>query len=316
MGFRRAITVSTAIAALASCGGGDDDATSIFGADVADPGAAEDVLGSDGDQEGQGGEGDGGGFGLTADPVDVSGMAPPPDAESRTAVVEVADVRIEFYAPGTSGYVCTATPERIEMRMEGRNEAGLQGGLITLRADAVEGGWTGTGALEHPDREHTDLSPDRAELIVDGSMVTYRGPMVPRQRFGEDPNDHLGALTFDCGSEDLVATAMVDGTTTEVAVNGSQRFDCRYEDTAFDYEVEGGQFPDLVSLSVDGRIDGDWIGTAVVDLGDDRYTGVVRADTFEAGPDGVTWSGEATHTSESEPELEEQVPMSIEIPCG
>lgn len=310
----RALSLLAAALVLASCGGGDDDAT-------ADPAAGADVPAADDDGSSGGSEsdaGDDGAFALTADPVDVSGVDVPATPAPRSAIVVVDGVTIEFDAIGSAGYRCTATPELVEIEMSGVSVDGMTNGRFSMRAEPADGGWFGTGAFEHPDVEHTDIYVDRAEIAVDGSVVTYRGPLVPRQEFGQvDVADRLGAIVVDCGSGEFRAVADVGDGPISLPIGESQRFDCFFGDDRFEYRVAGGVFPDTVEVSIDGRVDGDgWIGTAVVDTGDDRYVGVVSGAAVDASADGVAWSGEGTHTSDADPSVDETVTMSISIPCG
>ncbi|MEX2627778.1 MAG: hypothetical protein WD225_12900 [Ilumatobacteraceae bacterium] len=262
------------------------------------------------------------GSAFEVDKVDVGSLGPAPTAEPGAAVAAVDGQTLRWRAAGSVNYRCDVDADRIVVSMDADG-----GGTLGFQLNSADGTWMGSGAFTHPDAQHSDLYIAEGHITVDGPVVTYQGPMVPRSEYGQaELQDRLGSFTVNCGADGGAGgespMAIIDGTTHTFPISGSQSFGCEFTDDRFDYDVdkyaqEDAEHP-FDRLDVEGRLEGEqWIGHVVVGIGADRYHAFIPEDLagMEVGPEGVSWSGTFTHTNAHDDGLEEQVDGSVSLAC-
>lgn len=174
----RLIPVALLIAVFtAGCGGDSDSETSFSGSNTAAADTASDP-----------------------DPVagvDLASAPEPPPAGRGGAAVTVDGVTTDFDGDVLGLGQCEVSDDRIAVRI------GQSGPWLAFEAQRSGGVWSQGPSWQPADDppQHEGMAVG-AEIVVDGSTVTFRGEVVIQH----DPLDFaswertVGALTIDCGS--------------------------------------------------------------------------------------------------------------------
>ena len=282
--------------------------------------ADQDETGADGDTGGDAGGGVGAVPGaLAAGPVTVS-------AEPGHAVVTVDGRTIDHTASDTGGsFNCTFSDDVVALAVTS------EFGSMTLTADRVDDGWIGRFTADSDEGEDDSWIQYSAQpfdgafgLDMDANTLSYEGTAVRQDRVAmsegemDTPtvqvtvavNCGIEPASFEVGGEAFTFPLFAaDSTTCQVAPPDSIDVTINYLAT------ENRQ------LQFDVRPDGDGVigGVYVID-GDDRWSSVIS--TLEGTADGlsfdgstVTYTGTFEHTSDSDPDLSEELEGTAVVTC-
>ena len=303
---------------LAGCGDG--------GLDVGDGSAFDPVTDQDDVVAGDATGGDAalGGAGvvpgaLAAGPVTVV-------AEPGHAVVTVDGRTIDHTANEMGGaFRCTMSDERIAV------EVNSEFGTMTLSADPVDDGWIGRFTADS-DEGGADswiqysAQPFDGELGIDtdAQTLSYVGTAVRQDRNAMADGD-MDTPTVDvtvavnCGI--APATLEVGAETFTFALFGADSMTCQVTppdaiDITINYLATENR-----QVQFDVRPDGDGIiGGVYVNDGDDRWSSVIStgsgsADGLSFDGSTVTYTGTFEHTSDTDPDLSEEVEGTAVVTC-
>ena len=294
-----AIVVSAAL--QAGCGGGGLDVDDVTGGDD-DLGEVAAVPGA-----------------LAAGPVTVF-------AEPGHAVVTVDGHAIDHTANEAGGaFRCTVSDERIAL------EVNSEFGTMTLTADPTNDGWIGrfTADSDEGDADswiQYSAQPFAGELGIDqdAQTLSYVGTAQRQDRIALSDGDMDTptvevTVAVNCGSEP--ATLEVGGDTFAFPLFEADSQTCQVAapdsvDITINYLATEDR-----QLQFDVRPDGDGvIGGVHMNDGDDRWSSVIStgsgsADGLSFDGSTVTYTGTFEHTSDSDPNLNEEVEGTAVVTC-
>ena len=311
------LAIMGSAALQAGCGGGVDIGDGSPFDQAANP---DDV--STGDLTG--GEDDTGGMGavpgaLAAGPVTVS-------ADPGHAVVTVDGRTIDHTANETSGgFSCFVTDDFVALAVNS------DFGSMTLNVDRTDDGWFGRFTADSDEGDADSwiqyaAQPFAGELGIDNDAKTlsYVGTAVRQDRKAMADGD-MDTPTVDvtvavnCGI--APATLEVGGETFTIPLFEADSQTCQVAapdsiDILINYLATQDR-----QLQFDVRPDGDGvIGGVHLSDGDDRWSSVIATATDTAGGLSVegstaTYTGTFEHTSDSDPNLSEQVEGTAVVTC-
>jgi hypothetical protein len=312
---RGMIAVIGATALLAACGGGSELGDSLFD-QVED---ADVVVGDAVEGDGDVGFGETVPGALAAGPVTVF-------TEPGHAVVTVDGRTIDHTADESGGaFRCTFADEQINLEV--RSEFGS----MTLTATRTADGWIGRFTADSDEGDDDDwiqysAQPFDGELGIDAdaNTLSYVGTAQRQDRIAMSEGE-LDTPTMDvtvavnCAS--APATLEVGGETLTFALLAADSMTCQVSapdsiDITINYLATENR-----QLQFDLRPDGDGvIGGVHVTEGDDRWSSVIStrggtADGLSFDGSTVTYTGIFEHTSDSDPDLSEEIEGTAVVTC-
>lgn len=297
----RLVAVSVTALAVAACAGGDlDEAPDQI---PVTPGDAEsDSGGGPVDRQTGGNAGGVGPVTATADPGQ--------------AWVEVDGERIVFEASGSQHYTCEVQRNGFIIHynlFEGHN--------LSFSASNQGDRWSGRVFFtsEGPGNvRYSAVLPGDGSLGLDEGAVSYEGTVERRQDVDPRTATDLDAkVAVNCDHGEANPTAVFGDRAITAPFSGAESLDCTVSANGHEVTVNRVGLDDK-RISVEGRFDGEsWLGSVSVSDGDDRYLSGIPADGAGLELDGtrVSYEGSFTHTSKSEPELEEEVEGTVSANC-
>lgn len=273
------------VAIVASCGGGDDDASPFGlgdGDEIADAGAA--------------GE-NGGSAVILGDPV--------LSAAPGQVWVEVGGERLEYTTNGSLYVECTITSEQVVVNLQTAD-----GQDFLLQGSDQAGDWfvnmTFSTAGGESNRYSSESASASGTYTIGDGALSYEGTVVEVVGFDVENAEDLDArLAVNCASPGGDPTATVGGETYTFPFSGAQSVQCEVASEAIDIEVNRLATEGL-QLGIDVRIqNGEWLGTITVYRSEGNLSSPIPPDgtgltvdgtsvsymgTFE-GPDGAQLDG-------------------------
>lgn len=300
-GSRLVVAVSVTALAVAACAGGDlDEALDQI---PVTPDDAESDLGGGSDDQQTG--------------VSAGGVGPvTATADPGQAWVEVDGERIVYEASGSQHYSCDVQRDGFTIHykiIEGHN--------LSFSASNEGDGWSGRVFFtsDGPGNvRYSAVLPRDGSLGLDEGAVSYEGTVERREDVDPSAATDLDArLAVNCDFGGDNPTAVFGDRTITAPFSGAQSLDCTVSED--DHEVTVNRLGlDDKQISVEGRFNGEsWLGSVSVTDGDDRYLSGIPADGAGLEIDGtsVSYEGSFTHTSKSEPDLEEEVEGTVSVNC-
>jgi len=299
-GSRLVVAVSVTALAVAACAGGDlDDASDQSSVT---PDVESNPEGRPDDQQTGGSAGSVGPVTATADPGQ--------------AWVEVDGERIVFEASGSQHYSCDVERDGFTVHykiFEGHN--------LSFSASNQGDGWSGRVFFtsDGPGNiRYSAVLPGDGSLGLDDGAVSYEGTVERMEDV--DPStatdlDARVAANCDFGGDN--PTAVFGDRTITARFSGAQSLDCTVSEDGHEATVSRLGLDDK-QIAVEGRFDGEsWLGSVSVTDGDDLYVSGIPADGAGLEIDGtsVSYDGLFTHTSKTEPDLEEEVEGTVSVTC-
>lgn len=276
---------------IAACGGIDDIADQIEDASSQGGGAGSDSGGAS-----DGGSDDGGsGADLGVSAVDTVNAT----ADAGTAFVEVDGQRFVYTSAEAVGFRCEISGDQAQVGFQTAD-----GDNLSFRANRQGDAWDGQmtiGSREDFTTEYMGGLFDRTGTLgaTEGAL-SYEGTIdrvVDRDVMNAEETDIVVAI--NCGPPGgSEPTAVIGGTTYEVAYNGAQSITCLVGEDNIDITVnrlfENLQF----SLDVRGG-PGDWIGSVFIITPDGKFTAVLQGEAEGLTIDGLSLDYEGPIEAES-----------------
>lgn len=300
---RRHLTFVIAMLALilAACdGGGLEDALDQLPADT-------------GNAESDGGDSEGG----DEEPATANETVGPvtATAEPGQAWAEVDGERFEYTAADSLHFTCEVSEDSFQINFQT-----AEGHDLSM-SGSNQNGWSGRLTFKPGGGEIVQYS---AVAFRDGSVglgdgeVSYEGTVERMEDF--DPNtatDLDATVAVNCAAAGGDPTAVFGDTTVVVPLSGAQGVDCAVAADGFEVIINRLSSDDK-QIQFEGSLAaGSWSGLVSIIDGDDNYLSSLPGDGMGLEIDGttVTYEGSFTHTSDSDPDLEEEIDGTVSVSC-
>jgi hypothetical protein len=290
-----ATVLVAAATALSGCGGGPEGEaagdTSPFGTNPADTSTAE--------------------SGVELANLDPSALPPPGEAR-----VEVDGNAYVLRASGSINFDCAAGSDEIRVNYQQTDQ-----GDLTFQARVVNGEWLGNITFVNGnDNYGGTLTQGGAELALGTNAVIYTGTMTHRTYSDPaDTRDVEATVAVNCGTDGTgaEATAEIDGLTFAFPASGAQSYECEIAPTSVTVRINRLALENKQIEIQGSQPSGEWLGNVYVISGSDRYNAIIPADGTGLDITGttLTFTGTFTHTSETDPSVEQEVAGSAAVAC-
>ena len=284
---------------LAGCGGGDRDAAGDT------PTLETDTVETSSDDT------------ASVEPASLDPSALPPPGEAR---VEVDGETFVLRPSGSVFFTCEVGEEQALV-----NYQQTEAGDLSVQASVLDGAWLGTITFAPTGLDNYGASVrSDGTLAVGEGALTYAGSLTYRSL--SDPTntrDVEARIAVNCGpsgsggTRGVEATAEIDGRTFSFPASGAQSFECEVGPTGVRVLVNHLSLEDSQIQIEASQQAGGWVGGVYVISGTDRYNGIVPPDGtgLEIVGTTLTFAGAFTHTSGTDPAVEQEVAGSASVTC-
>lgn len=229
---------------------------------------------------------------------------------------EVDGERIVYQAAGSLHYECEIGDDRVSV-----NYQTPEGHDLNIMLGLQDDGWYGTGTFKPAGDEIVQYGfsiPQDGTIGLGEDTMSFEGISSRMVDFeAQDATDVDTKVGVNCGLAGGNPTATIGGTELVFAMSGAQSINCEISADNIDVQVNRLSLDDL-QLTFDARSEsGDWFGLVSVIAGDDDYLGVVPENgTLQIDGQKVTYEGSFVHTSDADPDLEEELDGTATATCG